>query len=464
MALEDKIQQALAQLAATLQQELDARGRALATELGSMLEEERMSAEAQAMSTLAVQMAVVRAETDARISEEVARARTDAEQALAPEVERWREEATRARQLIETLTAELGEVRARAEQAEAAREAALAQHMDAEAAGQATVAQARAEAQRAREEFDRLSAELSAAQSRAEELDRSAADARAALDQAQRTSAQEVPLAVQAAERQTMLATLDRLAAATRRIDQAGSLSDVLTALADGAAEQTSRTALLVLSSDGFQPFRSSGFPQALHQPISRREAGDLSRGLPSYPLPGDHVGYSTAIIVGSQTVAVIYADDCSGGPEAVPSAWPEAIEVLARHAAQRLEALTAVRAVQALGVNRPAATMGRPAPAFTAASAIEPAREPASTMEDDQRARRYARLLVSEIKLYNEGAIRQGRQNRDLLERLRPEIDRARHLYEQRVPVHVPSRAAYFDDELVQTLADGDPALLGRA
>jgi hypothetical protein len=85
-----------------------------------------------------------------------------------------------------------------------------------------------------------------------------------------------------------------------------------------------------------------------------------------------------------------------------------------------------------------------------------------ASSTEDDQSARRYARLLVSEIKLYNESAVRLGRQHRDLFNRLRPEIDRARRLYEQRVPAHVPSRGTYFDDELVQTLADGDPALLG--
>ena len=51
----------------------------------------------------------------------------------------------------------------------------------------------------------------------------------------------------------------------------------------------------------------------------------------------------------------------------------------------------------------------------------------------EDDGARRYARLLVSEIKLYNESAVRTGRERRDLLVRLRPEIDRARRLYEER-------------------------------
>ena len=80
-----------------------------------------------------------------------------------------------------------------------------------------------------------------------------------------------------------------------------------------------------------------------------------------------------------------------------------------------------------------------------------------------EEGARRYAKLLVSEIKLYNEGAVRVGRQQRDLLHRLREEIERAQHLYEQRVPAAVSARDAYFKQELVQTLADGDASLLGN-
>ena len=88
----------------------------------------------------------------------------------------------------------------------------------------------------------------------------------------------------------------------------------------------------------------------------------------------------------------------------------------------------------------------------------------PATSEEDDGSARRYARLLVSEIKLYNEAAVRTGRERRDLLERLRPEIDRARRLYEARVPVSIGHRATLFQQELVQTLAEGDPNLLGAS
>jgi hypothetical protein len=81
---------------------------------------------------------------------------------------------------------------------------------------------------------------------------------------------------------------------------------------------------------------------------------------------------------------------------------------------------------------------------------------------EDEDAARRYARLLVSEIKLYHEPAVSEGRRNRNLFERLRTEIDRAQRLYEERVPVQIRLKADFFGQELVRTLAGGDPALLG--
>ena len=84
------------------------------------------------------------------------------------------------------------------------------------------------------------------------------------------------------------------------------------------------------------------------------------------------------------------------------------------------------------------------------------------SSEDDEGSARRYARLLVSEIKFYNEAAVRIGRQKSDLLERLHTEIDRARKLYDERVPETVPGRLAFFEEELVHTLAGGDASLLG--
>jgi hypothetical protein len=76
--------------------------------------------------------------------------------------------------------------------------------------------------------------------------------------------------------------------------------------------------------------------------------------------------------------------------------------------------------------------------------------------------ARRFARLLVSEIKLYNETKVAEGRRSNDLYERLKEDIDRSRQMYEKRVPATVAAKYDYFHDELVHTLAEGDTRKLG--
>ena len=90
----------------------------------------------------------------------------------------------------------------------------------------------------------------------------------------------------------------------------------------------------------------------------------------------------------------------------------------------------------------------------------------PGPSSETEQRAhndaRRFARLLVSEIKLYNATKVNEGRRNFDLYPRLKDEIDRSRKVYDKRVAPAVAGRFDYFYDELVQTLAEGDAEKLG--
>ncbi|HEX7708532.1 MAG TPA: hypothetical protein VF701_18870 [Thermoanaerobaculia bacterium] len=76
--------------------------------------------------------------------------------------------------------------------------------------------------------------------------------------------------------------------------------------------------------------------------------------------------------------------------------------------------------------------------------------------------ARRFARLLVSEIKLYNETKVDQGRKNNDLYERLKEDIDRSRQMYDERIADDVRKVSNYFYDELVRILADGRAEVLG--
>jgi hypothetical protein len=78
------------------------------------------------------------------------------------------------------------------------------------------------------------------------------------------------------------------------------------------------------------------------------------------------------------------------------------------------------------------------------------------------EEARRFARLLVSEIRLYNEQAVQAGKISRDIYQRLKDDIDRSREMYEQRVSADVRGSSNYFHDELVRILADGEPDALG--
>ncbi len=91
----------------------------------------------------------------------------------------------------------------------------------------------------------------------------------------------------------------------------------------------------------------------------------------------------------------------------------------------------------------------------------------PVEVSGDEERrlhndARRFARLLISEIKLYNEQKVAEGRSEHDLYDRLREYIDRSREMYDKRVKAEVAARYDYFHGELVNTLAEGDASKLG--
>jgi len=75
--------------------------------------------------------------------------------------------------------------------------------------------------------------------------------------------------------------------------------------------------------------------------------------------------------------------------------------------------------------------------------------------------ARLAARLLVSEIKLYNEHDVREGRAASDLYVRLQKQIDQGRDHYRQRVDIAAASHD-YYHEELVRVLADGEESVLG--
>lgn len=92
----------------------------------------------------------------------------------------------------------------------------------------------------------------------------------------------------------------------------------------------------------------------------------------------------------------------------------------------------------------------------------------PIEVPEEERRlhtdARRFARLLVSEIKLYNEQKVTDGRASGDLYDRLREAIDRSREMYDKRVQPAVAEKFDYFHYELVNSLAEGEDVKLGAS
>jgi hypothetical protein len=76
--------------------------------------------------------------------------------------------------------------------------------------------------------------------------------------------------------------------------------------------------------------------------------------------------------------------------------------------------------------------------------------------------AKRFARLVVSEIKLYNEAKVNEGRRQRNIYEKLKDDIERGRQMYADRVPSPIRDSSNYFYDELVRILAGGDAGALG--
>jgi hypothetical protein len=156
--------------------------------------------------------------------------------------------------------------------------------------------------------------------------------------------------------------------------------------------------------------------------------------------------------------------------PGAAPAHAPEA-----ESASTVMFSAGTMRPQPAPAVKPPTFPPGRmPAPQFTPApAAVAPPPKPAAppparaVAPEEQKAhddaKRFARLVVSEIKLYNESKVAEGRKTKDIYGRLKEDIERGRQMYNDRVSAGVRESTDYFHDELVRILAGGDPTALGR-
>jgi hypothetical protein len=78
------------------------------------------------------------------------------------------------------------------------------------------------------------------------------------------------------------------------------------------------------------------------------------------------------------------------------------------------------------------------------------------------RKAQRFARLLVDEIKLYNQAKVAEGRRNKDLYDRLKEDIDKSRGTFQKRYGGTVAANADYFQSELLRSLAEDDISIMG--
>lgn len=114
--------------------------------------------------------------------------------------------------------------------------------------------------------------------------------------------------------------------------------------------------------------------------------------------------------------------------------------------------------ATSSVAAHEPVASANQAAPA--------PSPAPPEVAVDDEelhkKARRFAKLLVDEIVLYNQHKVMEGRQQHDLYDRLKEDIEKSRATYDKRYANTSVSNADYFNQALIAGLADHNPHLLG--
>ncbi len=270
---------------------------------------------------------------------------------------------------------------------------------------------------------------------------------------------------------------------------QAGTTQvQILDAMIDGASSFAARAALYIVRGASAVGWRAKGFKEneAVRNYPLELGGGIAATALESHrPVEGSVEEFESGfghrfgaphggvvvlpLVVREKVVALVYGD---GGLEQQRIDRP-ALEVLVRTTGLWLEVFatrkvtaaapvqgTSMAAAAAAGVgSSPAVPHSEPEPTPIIAS-NEP---PPSSPEDEvqRKARRFAKLLVDEIKLYNQAKVAEGRQHRDLYDRLKEDIEKSRASFEKRYGSTV-NASDYFRQELVRILADNDPSLFG--
>jgi hypothetical protein len=284
------------------------------------------------------------------------------------------------------------------------------------------------------------------------------------------------------------------------------SQSEILGALLDGASKFSGRAALFVVRGAEAKGWRARGFDDESavksvtldtgkgllgramqdRMPVAAAAAEFDSQFIQDFGNPADGNALVLPLVVKDKVAAFIYAD---AGMEAHSKIDSSALQLLVRDAGFWLELLALRKSgggAAAAPEHSPAEPMisppekvveseieaSAPVEAAEAPAAPEPPPTQASAPaqvhiapgdeEVHKKARRFAKLLVDEIKLYNQAKVAEGRQNHDLYERLREDIDKSRATYEKRYGQTPAAEGNYFTVEVLRILADNDRGLMG--
>ncbi len=107
--------------------------------------------------------------------------------------------------------------------------------------------------------------------------------------------------------------------------------------------------------------------------------------------------------------------------------------------------------------VSAHAATAAAPAAAIDPWAGLSP-----EDADIHRKAQRFARLLVDEIKLYNQAKVAQGRRDKDLYDLLKEDIDKSRGTFHKRYGNTAAASGDYFSHELLRSLAEDDISIMG--
>jgi hypothetical protein len=312
------------------------------------------------------------------------------------------------------------------------------------------------------------------------------------------------------------------LVRAVSSIHAGSTQKEVLRALLDAGSEYCSRIALFVVKAGSASGWQARGFgdDETIKDFPLDLNAGPISHTYHNrVTTPGNiaEMGGQFAAQFGSpaneqvlvlplalkdKVAALVYADGGDSGKLSsdalellvlATSAWLEVIslrkqaipkdDVEAAHIAERPAA--PVQTVSSFSdpfaahapKHIPAARQPDPEPAAEvvevaaahAASAAAPAAatDPLAGLSPEdadlhRKAQRFARLLVDEIKLYNQAKVAEGRRNKDLYDRLKEDIDKSRGTFQKRYGSTVAAGGDYFQNELVRSLAEDDLSIMG--